>query len=109
MAGPSPQFHVFAVQRELGTVATWETYEARNGTDNVKIVGLVDGSSEAIEKAKATNGGVVRVYDGKCNETLIFQMGMVEPKSAPWINYWDWVEVSPPAAPAQGWRIVFGC
>ncbi|KAH7115035.1 hypothetical protein B0J11DRAFT_122319 [Dendryphion nanum] len=109
LAGPAPLFNIFAVERAPGTEATWETFEARESVAKANIVGAVNGSQDSLEQSRAENGGVLKITERECNETLTFQMAMVEPKTAPWINYWDWVEVSPPAAPAQGFRVVFGC
>lgn len=104
IAGANPSFHVYQVTREAGAVATWETYE---GNGNASLFGTVNGEEEALRRTKSVSG-VAAVKETACNETLTFQMGlMYDGEYTP--NYWQFLNVGPPAYPVQGFRIAYGC
>jgi hypothetical protein len=102
--GSNPSFNVYQAEREAGSIATWNTYEAHK---DAKFFGMVNGEPEALERTREV-GGVAAINEVPCNETLTFQMGMAYNSiGAP--NYWEFSNVMPPAAPVQGFRVVFGC
>jgi hypothetical protein len=102
--GPNPSFNVYQVERGSDSVATWKTYE---GYKNPKFFGMMNGEPEALERTREA-GGVAAINEVACNETLTFQMGMAYNSiEAP--NYWEFSNVMPPAAPIQGFRVVYGC
>ncbi|CAO2651530.1 Nn.00g041000.m01.CDS01 [Neocucurbitaria sp. VM-36] len=71
--GPNPSFNVYQVQREVGSVATWKTYEEDNGAE---VFGAVNGEPEALTKTRHT-AGVAAINETTCNQTLSFQMRMM--------------------------------
>jgi hypothetical protein len=139
--GPSPSFDVWQVEREAGSLASWDMFvgkdlhspdldplhltveepkrnpgsggwaaykrKNKNGSehDMPEVFGTVNGDPQAVELTRA-NGGVVVVNSTQCNETLTFHMGMKRAGVGPVVNYWDFVNVDPPASPVQGFRIV---
>lgn len=105
--GPQPIFDVFGVEREINAPATWETYEGDSNGTQAKIFGTVDGQRKTLEEARSGNN-TVTVGSRKCNDTLTFQMGM-KFDGGQEVNYWDFVDVAPPAVPVQGWRMVYAC
>lgn len=103
--GPNPSFNVYQVEREVDSIATWNTYEGNS--DDAELFGTVNGEPQALERTRNV-GGVAAINETNCNETLSFQMGMkYESASVP--NYWEFSNVMPPAWPVQGFRIVYGC
>jgi hypothetical protein len=102
--GPNPSFNVFQIERGSDSVATWRTYE---GYQDPKFFGMVNGEPEALERTREV-GGVAAINEVACNETLTFQMGMAY-NSIETPNYWEFSNVVPPAAPIQGFRVVYGC
>ncbi|KAH7374372.1 hypothetical protein BKA66DRAFT_422647 [Pyrenochaeta sp. MPI-SDFR-AT-0127] len=102
--GPNPSFDVYQVEREAGSIATWNTYE---GDANAEFFGTVNGEAGALERTRSV-GGVAAINETTCNQTLSFQMGMkYDSLDAP--NYWEFSNVEPPGWPVQGFRIVYGC
>ena len=102
--GSNPSFNVYQVERGTESIATWKTYE---GYKDPKLFGMVNGEPEALERTRRA-GGVAAINETPCNETLTFQMGMAY-NSIETPNYWEFSNVVPPAAPVQGFRVVFGC
>ena len=102
--GPKPLINVYTVERDVGSGASWNTYE---GDDGIPVFGTVNGDPEVLKETRKW-GGVVIVNTVECNETLTFQMGMAFPPGA-LVNYWDFINVNPPATPVQGWRVVHSC
>jgi hypothetical protein len=103
--GSNPTFDVFQVERGTDSIATWQQYVGNSGAEKF---GRVNGEPEALEKTRAA-GGVAAINSTKCNETLTFQMGMAYNSRDGVPNYWAFLEVSPPAWPMQGFRMVWGC
>lgn len=105
ISGFNPTFNVYQVEREADSIATWNTYV---GNDGVDLFGRVNGEALALDTLRAV-GGVAAINETKCNETLTFQMGMTYNGRNGTPNYWDFSQVSPPAWPVQGFKIVYGC
>lgn len=106
-SGRNPTFNVYQVEREASSVATWNTYEGNSVDDGPVLFGTVNGEDEALERTRRV-GGVAAVNETMCNSTLSFQMGMkYNGKFLP--NYWEFLNVGPPAWPVQGFRMVYGC
>ncbi|KAF2125988.1 hypothetical protein P153DRAFT_388742 [Dothidotthia symphoricarpi CBS 119687] len=102
--GPNPTFNVYQVEHDTDAVATWNKYE---GNEREDVFGVVNGDPEALERTRSV-GGVAAIGETMCNQTLTFQMGMAfDSLGEP--NYWEFSNVSPPAAPVQGFRVVWGC
>jgi hypothetical protein len=104
--GFNPTFNVYQVERDTETISTWKNYV---GYSDAKIFGQVNGEPEAVARTKAIGGGVAAIGETRCNETLTFQMGMAFNSRDGIPNYWEFVEVTPPAWPVQGFRMVWGC
>lgn len=85
-------------------MATWNTYVGNKMED---VFGVVNGNTVALERTRKV-GGVAAVGETACNQTLTFQMGMAF-DSVEEPNYWEFSNVAPPAAPVQGFRVVWGC
>jgi hypothetical protein len=105
ISGFNPSFNVYQVARDVNTIATWNTYEGNNGAE---LFGRVNGELDALARTRSV-GGVAAINATRCNETLTFQMGMVYNSKDGMPNYWDFSQVSPPAYPVQGFRVVWGC
>ncbi|KAF2714622.1 hypothetical protein K504DRAFT_358940, partial [Pleomassaria siparia CBS 279.74] len=99
--GPDPRFNVWAVEREENATVTWETFEGSNHTSAPDQAN--PNATEDLNKAWKNERPLV-VGELKCNETLTFQMGFAGDGGEE-VNYWQFVDVSPPAVPAQGWRV----
>ncbi|KAF2015538.1 hypothetical protein BU24DRAFT_461780 [Aaosphaeria arxii CBS 175.79] len=102
--GPKPIFKVFNVAKDPGAKATWNTFSSA-----APVVGTVNGTPESLARARGDQDGLIEVANVKCNQTMTFQMAMVQPDKEPWFNYWDFLNVAPPAEPVQGWRVSYGC
>ncbi|KAF1847510.1 uncharacterized protein K460DRAFT_332576 [Cucurbitaria berberidis CBS 394.84] len=102
--GPNPSFDIYQVEREFGSMATWNTYE---GQDSTEVFGTVNGEPEALERTRSVSG-VAAINETACNQTLSFQMRM-KYDSVDMPNYWGFSNVEPPAWPEQGFRVVYGC
>jgi hypothetical protein len=105
MSGFNPSFNVYQVERDVDAVATWNTYEGNNGA---VLFGQVNGEPDALERTRSV-GGVAAINETGCKDTLTFQMGMAYNSRNGVPNFWDFSQVSPPAWPEQGFRIVWGC
>jgi hypothetical protein len=105
ISGFNPSFNVYQVERDTEGVATWNTYQGNNGAE---LFGRVNGEPDALERTQLV-GGVAAINETSCNDTLTFQMGMVYNSRDGIPNYWDFLQVSPPAWPEQGFRMVWGC
>ncbi|KAF2852717.1 hypothetical protein T440DRAFT_466837 [Plenodomus tracheiphilus IPT5] len=106
ISGSNPSFNVYQVERAAGAVATWSTYSG-NILNDATLFGTVNGEEEALNRTRSV-GGVAAVNETLCNSTLTFQMGMkYNGKFLP--NYWEFLNVEPPAWPVQGFRVVYGC
>jgi hypothetical protein len=105
ISGFNPSFNIYQVQRDIDAVATWNTYKVNNGAD---LFGRVNGEPDALAKTRSISG-IAAINETRCNDTLTFQMGMVYNSRDGIPNYWDFSQVSPPAWPEQGFRIVWGC
>ncbi|KAH9866743.1 hypothetical protein J1614_008436 [Plenodomus biglobosus] len=106
ISGQNPSFNVYQVERASGAVASWNSYEG-NMLSGMTLVGTVNGGEEALNRTRSV-GGVAAISETLCNSTLTFQMGMkYDGKSVP--NYWEFLNVEPPAWPVQGFRVVYGC
>lgn len=102
--GLNPSFNVYQVERETDAIATWNTSKDNDGAD---LFGRVNGEPQALQKTRSV-GGVAAINETACAEALTFQMGMTyDGDDLP--NYWEFSNVAPPASPAQGFRIVYGC
>lgn len=106
--GPSPVFNVYQVEREAGSAAMWDTYEARNFTETLPMFGQVNGTEPARYMQWKYHGGLYQIGNAKCNDTLTFQMGMAF-DGGDQVNYWDFTNVAPPETPVQGFRLMAGC
>lgn len=106
LQGFNPSFNVYQVAREAGSTATWDTYEGNN-VDNVTLFGTVNGEAQALELTRSV-GGVAAVNETNCNHTPSFQMGIkYDGLAVP--NFWEFLNVAPPAWPVQGFRMMYGC
>jgi hypothetical protein len=105
MSGFNPSFNVYQVERDVDAVATWNTYEGNTGAE---LFGQVNGESDALERTRSV-GGVAAINETSCKDILTFQMGMAYNSRNGVPNFWDFSQVSPPAWPEQGFRIVWGC
>jgi len=105
IAGFNPTFNVYQVERESDAIATWNTYQGNSGAP---LFGRVNGEPEALERTRKV-GGVAAVNGTRCNETLTFQMGMAFNSRDGVPNYWEFSQISLPAWPEQGFRVVYGC
>ncbi|KAF2465756.1 uncharacterized protein BDR25DRAFT_187722, partial [Lindgomyces ingoldianus] len=106
--GVSPVMNVYRVARAPSSNATWNTFSfAPNNKSQTTVFGSVNGAADAIFEVRQ-NGGVVVVGEEPCSETMTFQMGMAAPGQG-YANYWDFLQVNPPAVPVQGWRVVHSC
>lgn len=109
IAGPQPVFNIYQVEREAGSLATWDMYEAKNLTEKEPpVFGQVNGTQAARDEQWKTHGGLIDIGPTRCNETLTFQMGMAF-NGGDDVNYWDFINVAPPASPIGGFRVVTGC
>ncbi|KAF2187404.1 hypothetical protein K469DRAFT_569878 [Zopfia rhizophila CBS 207.26] len=99
--GPNPQLKVYQAARDPITPVTWLDYEGING-------GTVLGKVDDLRIGGVEQGKVIVVGNAKCNETMTFHVGMAFPGQE-WTNYWDFVQVNPPAVPVRGWRLTHGC
>ncbi|KAJ4363568.1 hypothetical protein N0V83_009864 [Neocucurbitaria cava] len=104
MNGPNPSFNVYQVEREVGSIATWNMFEEDDGGG---VFGTVNGEAEALEKTRKVSG-IAAINETACNQTLSFQMRMMY-DGVDMPNYWEFSNVEPPAYPVQGFRIVYGC
>jgi hypothetical protein len=110
ITGPQPIFNLFQVTREANVPATWDMYKAKdvsNGGPEPEVFGQVNGTSEARDKQWLEKGGVYDIGPTRCNETLTWQLGMAFDGGEE-VNYWEFLNVQPPAYPSQGFRIVTG-
>ncbi|KAJ4294034.1 hypothetical protein N0V90_007723 [Kalmusia sp. IMI 367209] len=110
-AGAEPIFNLYQVERAAGAAATWNTYEARNATSGSQVVpvfGQVNGTAAAQEQQWNVTGGIYDIGATACNDTLTWQMGMAF-NGGDVVNYWDFLNVAPPATPIQGFRLLNGC
>ena len=105
ITGFNPTFKVYQVERGTSEVATWHTYEGNNGAP---LFGTVNGETAALERTRSV-GGVAAINETRCNETLTFQMGMAFNGRDGAPNYWEFAQISLPAFPEQGFRMVYGC
>ncbi|KAF2875252.1 hypothetical protein BDV95DRAFT_444823, partial [Massariosphaeria phaeospora] len=104
--GGDPVLDVWSVQREAGAGASWASDATENGT--AVLFGAVSGEERALTASRVFGSGVVVVGERACNETLTFQMGLRD-NGGVVVQYWDFVNLAPPAGPVQGWRVVVGC
>lgn len=104
--GFNPTFNVYQVERDTDTISTWKNYV---GYNDAKLFGKVNGEPEALERTRTIGAGTAAIGETRCNETLTFQMGMAFNSREGVPNYWEFVEVTPPAWPVQGFRMVWGC
>ncbi|KAF2686415.1 hypothetical protein K458DRAFT_364249 [Lentithecium fluviatile CBS 122367] len=108
IAGPQPIFNLYQVAREAGSLATWDMFEARNVSGwEPAVFGQVNGTAEARDTQWATQGGLYDIGPTRCNETLTWQAGMAFDGGEE-VNYWEFINVRPPASPEQGFRVVTG-
>lgn len=105
IAGFNPTFNVYQIEREAGAIATWNTYRGNTGAP---LFGRANGEPEALARTRSV-GGVAAINSTRCNETLTFQMGMAFNSKGGAPNYWEFSQVSLPAWPEQGFRVVWGC
>lgn len=105
ISGFNPTFNVYQVKLEPDSIATWNTYAANADTP---LYGTVNGQVEALERTRSV-GGVAAISESRCNDTMTFQMGMVYNSKDGLPNYWEFPQVSLPAWPVQGFRMVYGC
>jgi hypothetical protein len=103
--GTNPSFNVWQVASDVGAVATWNEYSQGGGK---VLYGTVNGEEQALNRTSSV-GGVAAVNETACNETMSFQMGMMYDSVGDAPNYWEFLEVAPPAWPVQGFRVVYGC
>lgn len=106
ISGPNPTFNVYRVHREVGDVATWETYVGNSA--DAEVFGQANGEKEARDRIRSV-GGVAALNQTRCEEVLTFQMGMAFDAPGEWPNYWAFRVVKPPASPVMGFRVVWGC
>jgi hypothetical protein len=104
--GFNPTFNVYQVERDTESISTWKQYIGNN--IDADLFGRVNGEPEAIERTRSV-GGVAAINETGCNDTLTFQMGMAYNSKGGVPNYWNFIEVAPPAWPVQGFRMVWGC
>lgn len=104
--GFNPSFNVYQVSRDKESISTWKQYVGNNKT--AVLFGQVNGEPEAINRTRSV-GSVAAINETICNETLTFQMGMAYNGRGGVPNYWNFMEVAPPAWPVQGFRMVWGC
>jgi hypothetical protein len=110
ITGPQPIFNLYQVAREAGAPATWDMFDAKDvsaGGPEPKVFGQVNGTAEARDKQRAEKAGVYDIGPTCCNETLTWQMGMAF-DGGDEVNYWNFLNVRPPAVPEQGFRLVTG-
>jgi hypothetical protein len=106
--GPLPVFNLYQVEREAGAATTWNTFVAKNITEwEPKVFGQVNGTQEARDLQWGLRSGLYDIGPTQCNETLTWQMGMAFDGGEE-VNYWEFINVAPPASPIQGFRIVTG-
>jgi hypothetical protein len=105
ISGFNPTFNVYQVELEPNSIATWNTY-ASNA--DAPLFGTVNGEPEALEKTRSV-GGVAAISESRCNYTMTFQVGMAFDSRDGLPNYWEFPQVSLPAWPEQGFRMVYGC
>jgi hypothetical protein len=104
--GFNPTFDTYQVERDTESISTWKQYVGN--TEGAELFGRVNGEPEALERTRSV-GGVAAINETMCNETLTFQMGMAFNGKNGMPNYWNFVQVAPPAWPEQGFRMVWGC
>lgn len=110
VTGPQPIFNLYQVSREPGAVATWDMFDAKDvslGGPEPPVFGQVNGTAEARERQWREKGGVYDIGPTRCNETLTWQLGMAFDGGEE-VNYWEFMNVQPPAFPSQGFRVVTG-
>jgi hypothetical protein len=105
LSGFNPSFNVYQVDRDVDTMATWNVYKGNKGAE---LFGQVNGEPDAIERTKSV-GGIAAINETRCTDVLTFQMSMAYNSRNGVPNFWDFSQVSPPAWPEQGFRIVWGC
>jgi hypothetical protein len=104
--GFHPTFDTYQVERDTESISTWKQYVGN--TVGVELFGRVNGEPEVLGRTRSV-GGVAAINEVQCNETLTFQMGMTFNSVNGVPNYWSFVQVTPPAWPEQGFRMVWGC
>jgi hypothetical protein len=104
--GFNPTFNVYQVEQDTETISTWKNYI---GYTDANLFGKVNGEPGALQRTRTIGGGIAAIGETRCNETLTFQMGMAFNSKDGVPNYWEFVEVMPPAWPVQGFRMVWGC
>lgn len=108
LLGTQPIFNVYQVEREASVPASWNTYALAVNSSLPVFGAMVNGTLEAQGRAWNETGGLVDIGGTRCNETLTWQMGLAF-DGGDEVNYWDFIGVSPPVNPVQGFRVVMGC
>lgn len=68
---------------------------------------LISGDPDYLNSVRRTNGVIGADGHVICNRTLTFQIGILKPRpEETQVSYWDFINVSPPANPVQGWQVV---
>lgn len=122
--GEDGTFEVWRVPNSAGAeMASWSTTLGdpafvqtlssppfNNNNSSSGYFGTVNGRDAALNKTRQLGGGVAAVNSSRCEKTMSWVMRLkYDAREGQEPNYWEFVNVGPPAWPGMGWRVVWGC